>query len=754
MIDAFRDADPRLIDLPHDTMLVAITGTATCGKSAALARRYAHLLATLDASPDTTLVCAASITTARDLVALITAEIESAQHPALLAAPFVGITIEQLALAIVREGGLACGLSPDVRLLESYELEALFRQAAAPLYSSEWDAFLGPDIDPEVSGLRTIDRFTLAAFRLIGKLRDAAIDAETFLASAQRGAAKFYGKLPNLADSNLLMETKDEHRSSLTIGPDELESQRRRELDLAKIIAKLATAYDAELRRTRSASGADVVAQATRILSDAPQIAQRFRDRLRVAVIDDAHDLRAGDLRLLAALFGERLNGVTIAGAPELCTQTFNGARPEALFGIAAHTISLAHSATAPQILAAGIAIATENRGLSIPAGSALGVYRGSDRDDEIAFVTRSIVGHVERGTPPEQIAVLYRSARSLAAFEAALVAENIPVAPHGDIGLLARSEVCDALAVLWSAADPFAHDWLLRALQLPWMNLSDASLALLCGEPTTPQTALFPLPPEAVETDRRWDRKRDLRLGSNVLHGDRDLDLSAQARERISVFRERQARWADFARDAGALGAAAILADAGVGEPQPGETPAATTRRKTLLDALLGVIARSAEHTPEISLEATLRELEAVAEAERGPLVMGGAGVYVGSLECLGHRRFEHVYVVGAKAGSFPPYYAPDAFLYSPQWGMIPKDAVGDASAARTAKFTWYAHSSQLAKKYMREQRRLFAYALTRAKTTVTVTLGGKTTRGVGAPELAVEMLTWPSVVDLRRSP
>ena len=98
-------------------------------------------------------------------------------------------------------------------------------------------------------------------------------------------------------------------------------------------------------------------------------------------------------------------------------------------------------------------------------------------------------------------------------------------------------------------------------------------------------------------------------------------------------------------------------------------------------------------------------------------------------------------LFVVDASAGSFPPYYVPDAFLFSTTYGMIPKDSVGDTVAARTAKFTWYEHHAKPRAAYVREQRRLFAAALGRADVSVTVTAHGRATRGVAAPELASEL-------------
>jgi hypothetical protein len=73
----------------------------------------------------------------------------------------------------------------------------------------------------------------------------------------------------------------------------------------------------------------------------------------------------------------------------------------------------------------------------------------------------------------------------------------------------------------------------------------------------------------------------------------------------------------------------------------------------------------------------------------------------------------------------------------------MVPKDAAGDAPAARTAKFTWYSHHTKLKDVYAREHRRLLALAMSRADIAVTVTASGRATRGIGAPEFAAELQT-----------
>jgi superfamily I DNA/RNA helicase len=274
-------------------------------------------------------------------------------------------------------------------------------------------------------------------------------------------------------------------------------------------------------------------------------------------------------------------------------------------------------------------------------------------------------------------------------------------------------------------------------------LALGDATLGVLCGEPADPQAMLFALPATEPDADRRWDRRRDVRLAMNVLRGERDADLSPLARERIAAFRERRRAWATYARDAGTTAARAIVEDAGLFAARPGETAARAARRTFIVEAVLALIERCEQRHPGGTLEAALEMLARIAPAERGPLVHGveGSGVFAGSIDRIGPRRFDHVFVVDARAGSFPPYYVPDAFLFSPSHGMVPKDAAGDAPAGRTAKFTWYSYQTKLNAAYAREHRRLLALAMLRADISVTVSAGGRPTRGIGAPEFAAEL-------------
>jgi superfamily I DNA/RNA helicase len=725
----------RAIALPPEHGLLAFTGPPTSGKTEALVRRFTALVAA-----DASLAAGAIVTAARAPGAHALAERMSAAT----AIPVRGATLDGLAFELLRAHPLETGLALDLELVDARDAEEIFERAAAPLFSAEWSDWLGNDVDPEIAGLRTPARFAGAALRLIRKLRDAGIDDDAFLAVAQRGATAFYANPPNLASPALLAATKDEHRVSLAVDGSELERQRRRELDLAKILARLYRAYVDELVRRGCLTAADALAEGTRLLENRPAIGRALRRRLGVAFVDDAHDLGAAALRFLRALFGDALDGVAVAGDPDAATQTFAGARPERIFGRAKINVALAARTLHPQIAAVARGVIDGDPARPVPPGDAVRVLRSTDRATEAADVAARIAALLSAGTAPGRIAVTHRTLRTLIPFEDALIARDIPVAPAGDPALFERADVRDALALLWCAVDPFRHGWTLRALQSPMLRLSDASIAVLCGEPASPQPALFALPESETATDRRWDRKRDLRLGTNLLHAERDADLSELARERVGAFRARRGRWTEWVRATDAATAArAVVEDGGLLLPRDGETAARARLRATLIARTIGVIGAYAARHPFETLADALAYCERLAEADAGPEMADERddAVVVGSVERILSRRFDHVFVVDARAGAFPPYYVPDAFLFSPTYGMIPKDCAGDAVAARTAKFTWYEHHAKPRTAYVREQRRLFAAALMRADVSVTVSASGKPTRGIAAPELAGEV-------------
>ena len=614
-----------------------------------------------------------------------------------------------------------------ITLVDDADAAATLALACEPLFALEWDEFALGGLDPEVPALRTPERFSSAAFRLIRRLRDGDIGPQALLADSLAAATQFYANPPNLADPRLLASTKNDYHDSLAAKGEELTRQYRREVDLAKILSRVYERYIALVLSTGRMTGRDAVLAARDALAEDPALAARLRALHRFAFVDDAERLTAGELHLLRALFGDRLAGVTLCGDPSPAIFTDRMTRPEATFAAAGARVELLEPLrSAPQIER----------------------HRAKTLDGEAAIVAERVRGWLDEGTAPERIAVLFRSVRSVEPFETALLERDVPCAVFGDANIFSDRRALDALALLWNVYDPFRHDWLLRTLSNPALGLSDASLTILCSEPPNPQRPLFALDEESAPTARpsRWDPKRDLRLGWNVIRGEHDDALDPEAASRVARWRSLRAGWVDamhsqsfeaFARRVWREGLARD------GEPASSRARAQQFALRRLLGRLTEFLARN----PNAGIGDVLEyaERRASSELESTPLLRQAQDdtmgfVAIASIEAVYGREFDRVVVAGARAGTFPVWYAPDAFLYSPRLGMIPKENVGDARASRTAKFSYYTYRVKARENHVLRERRAFRYALTRARERALVTAWGTPTSGRTAPEFLEE--------------
>ena len=622
----------------------------------------------------------------------------------------------EIALKILAASG------QNVALIDDVEAETIFARCARDLVSLEWQELLAGTIDPEVPGLRSPERFLESAFRLVRKLGDGAVSPESFLSSSLLGGTQFYAKPPNFAHPELILGTKDAYRNSLDVDNAELQRQYNREIDLAKILEKLYATYERCIRAEGRMPARDVVLAAIDALRASPDLAATFRKIYAHLYIDEAQEATPAMRTLLEALYGEHLEGVTVAGDASSATNTFRGARIEALLSGAAQTEQL--TSHRPRI--------------------EVNAIRAKTQEAEAQEIASAVKARLDAGTPPSQIALIFRSVGDVHAYEEALIDANVPAAISGDVNIFADRRALDALALLWNVWDPYRHDYLLRTLQSPAVGLSDAGLATLCSEPPDAQTPLFEVALEPPPTSRknRFDPRRDLRLGWNVVRGSNDAALSELARKRLLAFRETRRRWLESLATQplpdfiGKVWAEGLARD---GAPGCARALSQQLVLRRLFDRLIAF----ANAHPEMSLGDALNYAQARAETtlEACEAVHDERFINILDIDSARGRSFDFVVIPDARAGSFPRWYVPDSFLFSPRLGMIPKENVGDASASRTAKFTYYMHRAKINKAYNDEERRAFDYAISRANGAVLVTASGKATRGITAPEFLEEL-------------
>lgn len=710
-------------------MSIIIAGAAGSGKTTALLERAA----------------------AAEKPALLTSPNDYALARLRAAAPaaVTVMALEEIALALLRDRRSGVEIIDDVRAA------VLFEETALPLLRLEWAEVIAAEIDPEIPGLRAPQRFLDSAFRLIRKLRDSLISPDQFLKTALGGATQFYAKPPNFAHPELLQYTKEQYRDSLDVSPAELHRQFAREIDLAKVIAKLYSSYMERLVGVGCLSVHDAIAEAALLLAQEPAPATAFRERFPLLFIDDAQELTLAEQTLIARMYGDQYDDVTLAVDQASTISSFSGARPDKLLALRGERIEL----TSQHRSAASIENAARHLVGEAPQAPAsetsIELFRASTKRAEAQFVAEHVIARLDGGAAPDDVALLFRSVANARVYEEALLERNVPAICVGDVNVFRQPAALDAMALLWNTYDPYRHDYLLRTLAAPAFALSDAALYTLCSDSPDAQSSLFndeeSMPPSRA--NGRWDMKRDVRLAWNVTRGDRDADLSGLARERVRRFRGLRSGWVEAMKHMTLPQLAVHVWSEGLaalGEP----SAARGMHQQRTLSRLYDRICDFAATHPGANLGDFLRDAEARAESdfEASEAARAQGMVRLMSIDAAYGATFDHVIIPGARAGSFPLWYVPDSFLYSPSLGMIAKENVGEAKASRTAKFSYYMYRAKTRESYNREERRAFVYAMRRARRTLLVTACERATKGLSAPEFLAELQASriPGIIDV----
>ena len=198
-------------------------------------------------------------------------------------------------------------------------------------------------------------------------------------------------------------------------------------------------------------------------------VAQEFRDRYRCFVVDEYQDVTPLQQRVLDAWLGDR-DDLTVVGDANQTIYSFTGATPRYLLDFSrrfpdAAVVRLERDyRSTPQVVSLANRVIAAARGRM--AGSKLHlvgqrdpgpVPSFSEHPDEVAeaaAVAKAIKKLIESGTPPAEIAVLYRINAQSEVYEEALTEAGIPFQVRGGEGFFSRQEIRQALLAFQRAAD------------------------------------------------------------------------------------------------------------------------------------------------------------------------------------------------------------------------------------------------------------------------------------------------------------
>ena len=242
-------------------------------------------------------------------------------------------------------------------------------------------------------------------------------------------------------------------------------------LDAAKVAAVYA-AYESLKARGDGVALLDfddLLLHTAAAIEDDAAVAEEFRDRYRCFVVDEYQDVTPLQQRVLSAWLGDR-DDLTVVGDANQTIYSFTGASPRYLLDFSrrfpdATVVRLERDyRSTPQVVSLANRVIAAARGRV--AGSKLHLVgqrdpgpepsfrEYSDEVAEAAAVAKSIKQLVEAGTPPSEIAVLYRINAQSEVYEEALTEAGIAYQVRGGEGFFSRQEIRQALLVLQRAAN------------------------------------------------------------------------------------------------------------------------------------------------------------------------------------------------------------------------------------------------------------------------------------------------------------
>jgi DNA helicase-2/ATP-dependent DNA helicase PcrA len=235
-------------------------------------------------------------------------------------------------------------------------------------------------------------------------------------------------------------------------------------------MAEVYTAYEKVKRSSGVIDFEDLLRAAVWGIEEHPDVADQVRSQYRHFVVDEYQDVNPAQERLLRAWLGDR-DDLTVVGDASQTIYSFTGATSSYLIGFARACRSgdggtlvrlVRDYRSTPQVVSLANQIIRLARGdearlrLELvgqrPAGPEP-VLRGyADEPAEAAGVAARCAELVAAGTPPHQIAILFRTNAQSQAYEEALAEAGVPYVVQGAERFFERTEVRQAMAALRAA--------------------------------------------------------------------------------------------------------------------------------------------------------------------------------------------------------------------------------------------------------------------------------------------------------------
>jgi len=269
-------------------------------------------------------------------------------------------------------------------------------------------------------------------------------------------------------------------------------------------LAELYPRYEGALRRAGAVDFGDLLLLPLQLLERDPALRARWAGRFRHLLVDEFQDTSPAQYRLLRLLAGEKAS-VCVVGDDDQAIYRWRGADVENILrfdqdfpGTRVVKLEQNYRSTRNILEAAHAVISRARRRrekrlwTEAGAGAPLSLLVGEDEGLEGERIARAVAEERARGTPGDEIAVLYRTNAQSRPVEAALRAARIPYVIVRGTSFYDRAEVKDAAAYLRLSLSPSSDLDVERVLNRPARGIGEKTVERLRTHAAARGTSLF----------------------------------------------------------------------------------------------------------------------------------------------------------------------------------------------------------------------------------------------------------------------
>ena len=247
--------------------------------------------------------------------------------------------------------------------------------------------------------------------------------------------------------------------------------------------------YERILARDSGLDFDDLLLKTRELLRSNTEVRQCYQEKWQHIMIDEYQDTNRVQYEISKMLVGERRN-ICVVGDIDQNIYSWRGADiknildfekdyPEAKvitlernYRSTQTILGAANTVIEKNVMRRKKRLVTEN-----DSGESIGIFAALDESNEAEFVAAQTEGLIDRGAPPEEIAVLYRANFQSRALEEAFMRRGVPYQVLGT-RFFERKEIKDIIAYLRASLNPEGLADLKRIINVPARGIGKVTIA------------------------------------------------------------------------------------------------------------------------------------------------------------------------------------------------------------------------------------------------------------------------------------